>query len=434
MSTIISERVCQCLSLFRRLFNSEFPLSLSLSTIDPILINPICLKFHIKHTKRPLATMARTRSQARAQNRNGPSGVNPAPRPRYYDENDSSDESETTEEGNSDDEYRPQTPRRQIRPTAAEDEDEGEDGIFQTPHSLQVSEQNLTLPRGPLRVVNSNSSSLSYHEALTSQQSDSTDSNETITQQESPHEEVTLQEEPSSQRFFFEDELMLGPPSFMDLTRLEFFQTFPHDPASTLCRRHFLQLAQSWHMRRQGHTENMIHSLNEEFPYSGVGPLLNHARDRQILAQAAWDEPWRGMEQTEFMTSLEQHLNWAEVELREQRRSAIANTGIPPRCDLEKCGLLSCGYCIAMANEEGVNLYQAIREARAQTWHGAWQDGDTAAFEEHQRRRMDALDLGDGLNGHKDRREIEMGSAYVSVGGLHFIVDVCNGETMIRFQ
>ncbi|KAL7791903.1 hypothetical protein V8C37DRAFT_381698 [Trichoderma ceciliae] len=247
------------------------------------------------------------------------------------------------------------------------------------------------------------------------------------------HGEVTQQERPPDQRFFFQDELRLGPPSFMDLARLEFFQSFPHDPAATLCRRHFMQLAQSWHMRRQGHTENMIYNLHQEFRHSGVESLLNYSRDRQILAQAVWDEPWRGMENGEFMASLQQHVDWAESGLREQRRSAIASTGIPPRCDLDSCGVLACGSCLAMTNSQ-VSLYDAVREARARTWHGEWQDGDTAAFEEHQRRRIDALDLEDAQSRQRDREEMDMATAYASVGGLHFIVDVCNGETMIRFQ
>ncbi|KAH6603498.1 hypothetical protein Trco_008273 [Trichoderma cornu-damae] len=335
--------------------------------------------------------MVRTRSQARAKNHNGASGMNVASRPTYYgDENDSIDESEATEE-DSDDEYKPRTDSRRVTPRVTkhhegggEDEEEKNE-IPQTPGSMQASEQDYTPPRDP---------------------------NQTATYHDTAGEEAAPQERPSDERFFFEDELRLGPPSFIDLTRLEFFQTFPHDPAATLCSRHFLQLAQSWHMRRQGHTENMIYDLNQEFPCSGVGSLLNFSRDREVLGQAVWDEPWRRMELAEFMRSLQQLLDWAEAELREQRRSAISGTGIPPRCELENCGALSCGYCLAMTNAE-VNLYEAIREARAKSGHGAWQDGDAAAFEEHQRRRIDALDLEDARSGRRDRDEIDMASAYL---------------------
>ncbi|RFU75865.1 hypothetical protein TARUN_6391 [Trichoderma arundinaceum] len=372
--------------------------------------------------------MARTRSQARVQTH----GRAAASQPRYYEnECDSSDGSVPAEQ-DSDGEYTPRATSRHTRSAAAGHEDET--GIPQTPNLIQVEEQNLTPPRGPLRVINHSDSSSPHQGTVVSQSSESTDLDQTVVYHDFSREGIIPPERPSDQRFFFEDELRLGPPSFMDLTRLEFFQTFPHDPAATLCRRHFLQLAQSWFMRRQGHTENMIYDLNQEFPCSGVGSLLNFSRDREILGQAVWDEPWRRMDHVEFMANLQQHLQWAEVGLEEQRRSAIASTGIPPKCDLENCGVLSCGYCLAMMNSE-VNLYQAIREARAQTWHGAWQDRDAPAFEEHQRRRIDALGLVDTRqNGQRERRKIDMRPAYVSVGGLHFIVDVCNGETMIRFQ
>ncbi|KAF3076103.1 hypothetical protein CFAM422_001110 [Trichoderma lentiforme] len=344
--------------------------------------------------------MVTTRAQARAESGNG---ADTDSRPRYYEsEGDSNFEAEE------------------------EDGDDDEMMLVQIPNSAQVSGQNITLPNPRLSVDTrdflSSSSSLSPSLFTPSSSSD-----QSVEQPDDVHTTaingaITSRYRPSDQPAFFEQQHELGPPSYRELLQLEFYQTFPHDPAATLCKQHFLQLAERWFQRRQGQTEQTFHNIKEKFPYGGVEKFFDYMRDRDILKQLIWDEKWRQMRPDDFMDDLRIGLRYAEIELLRRRRTAIVRTGKRPRCSLESCGKLNCGYCLARKNY-GSDLSELVREARAKDVHGEWREDDLAAIKEYERR---------GVEEEGERADVQ--PEYVSVGELHFIVDVCNGETMIRFQ
>jgi hypothetical protein len=326
-----------------------------------------------------------TSSRSWAQN-NWANDTNAAPRSIYYDYESSYNEFESVEDD--DDEYLPRDITREMRSTVTGHTEDGD---------LYLS-----------------------------------DSNQAAVDQEIPYEEVTQQ---SARRFFFLDFPLPMGPYFPEFLQLEFFQSVPHDPAATLCRLHFLQLARSWYLRRQGNSEIETHDLGQSFP-DGVGAPPSYGRDMRILLQAVWDEPWRKMPLSEFMEILERSVTSAEDELWEKIRLAIIGMRRLPRCDLENCGRLLCGYCLALQGKSclslqgnEVNLYGALREARG-IGHGRQLDGDDPGLREHERRKRRELHL----DGQKGLGELDMRAAYVSVGGLHFVVDVCGGNTMIRFQ
>lgn len=367
--------------------------------------------------------MVTTRAQARAESGND---ADTDSRPRYYESED--DSCFELEEEDGDDEYRPQTASRRLRSTFTGrsenggDIDEDEMMLVPVPNSAQVSGQNVTLPNPWLSIhtrdffSSSSSPSPSLFPPLSS-------SNQSVEQlDDAPaiaiHEVIIPRYRPT----FFEQQHEAGPPSYKDLLRLEFYQTFPHDPAATLCKQHFLQIAKRWFRRRQGQTEQTFHNISKKFPHGRVENLFDYMRDRDILKQLIWDEKWRQMPHREFMENLRLGLRNAEIEHRERRHAAIARTGKRPRCSLESCGKLSCGYCLARKNDIG-DLYELVREARAEETHGEWQGEDLFAFEEFERR---------GLEEEGERVDVQ--PVYVNVGGLYFIVDVCNGETMVRFQ
>ncbi|KAL7957775.1 hypothetical protein V8C34DRAFT_314629 [Trichoderma compactum] len=319
--------------------------------------------------------MVTTRAQARTESRND---ADTDSRPRYYEtEDDSSSESE---EEDGDDEYRPQTDRSED----GDDVDEDEMMLVQMPDSAQVSGQNVTLTN-PRLSVNSrdylSSSSFSFPPLSSSNQSvEQLDDAHTTT----IHEAITPRYQPT----FFEQQHESGPPSYEDLLRLEFYQTFPHDPVATLCKHHFLQIAERWYRRRQGQTEQTFHNISKKFPHGRVENLFDYMRDRDILKQLIWDEKWRQMPHTEFMEALRTWLRYAEIQHSERRRAAIVRTGKRPKCSLESCGKLSCGYCLARKNDGG-DLYEMVREARAQETHGEWREEDSAAFDEYERRGVE---------------------------------------------
>ncbi|KAK4085521.1 uncharacterized protein Triagg1_511 [Trichoderma aggressivum f. europaeum] len=357
--------------------------------------------------------MVTTRAQARAESGNDDDTDS---RPRYYEsEEDSGFE---LEEEDGDDEYGPQTDSRRLRstftdrPEDGDDADEDEMMLVQIPDSAQVSDPNMASPH-PWSLVDT-------RDFLSSSSSPSDQSMEPPDDAHTPtlHEAIIPRYKPT----FFEQQHESGPPSYEDLLRLEFYQTFPHDPAATLCKYHFLQIAERWYRRRQGQTEQMFHNIRKKFPHGRVENLFDYMRDGDILKQLIWGEEWRQMPHEKFMEALRLGLRYAEITQARHRREAIARTGKRPRCSLESCGKLSCGYCLARKNEGG-DLYELMGEARAEELHGEWREEDVAAFEEYERR---------GVEEEGERADVR--PVYVGVGELYFIVDVCNGETMVRFQ
>ncbi|PKK50115.1 hypothetical protein CI102_7335 [Trichoderma harzianum] len=347
--------------------------------------------------------MVTTRAQARAESGND---ADTDSRPRYYESEEDAGFEAEEEDG--------------------DDADEDEMMLVQMPDLAEVSGQNATLPnpwlsidtRDFLSSSSSPSPSLFTPSSLSDQSVEQPDDAHT----RAIHGAITPPYRPSNQPTFFEEQHELGPPSYRELLQLEFYQTFPHDPAATLCKQHFLQLAERWFQRRQGQTEQTFHNIKEKFPYGGVEKFFDYMRDRDILKQVIWDEKWRQMRPDDFMDDLRIGLRYAEIELLRRRRTAIVRTGKRPRCSLESCGKLSCGYCLARKNYGG-DLYELVREARARDVHGEWREEDFTAFEEYKRREME-----------EEGERADVQPEYVSVGELHFIVDVCNGETMIRFQ
>ncbi|KAL6825976.1 hypothetical protein J3E69DRAFT_366531 [Trichoderma sp. SZMC 28015] len=370
--------------------------------------------------------MVTTRAQARAESGND---ADTDSRPRYYESDDGADFESEEEDG--DNEYRPQTDSRHLRSTFTDRFEDGDDEdemmLVQIPDSAQVSGQNVTLPN-PWLSVDTRDSLPSYSSPPPSLFIPSSSSSDQSVEQPDDahttaiHGAITPRYRPSNQPTFFEEQHDLGPPSYRELLQLEFYQTFPHDPAATLCKQHFLQLAERWFQRRQGQTEQTFHNIKEKFPYGGVEKFFDYMRDRDILKQVIWNEKWRQTPPKEFMETLRLGLRYAETRQARQRRKAIVRTGKRPRCSLESCGKLSCGYCLARKNRGG-DLYELVREVRAKELHGEWREEDLAAFEEYKRRGVE-----------EEGERIDVQAEYVSVGELHFIVDVCNGETMVRFQ
>lgn len=373
-----------------------------------------------------LSVMVTTRAQARAESGNG-AGTDS--RPRYYESGE--DPGFESEEEDGDDEYRPQTGSGRLRSTLTDrtedDVDEDEMMLVQIPDSAQVSGQNATLLNPWLSDDTRDFLSSSSSPSPTLFTPSSSSSDQSVEQPDdarttATHGAITSRYRPSNQPTFFEQQHESGPPSYRDLLQLEFYQTFPHDPAATLCKNHFLQLAERWFQRRQGQTEQTIYNISQKFPYGRVEKFFDYMRDRDILKQVIWDRKWRKMRPDDFMDDLSIGLRYAEIELLRRRRTAIVRTGKRPRCNLESCGKLSCGYCLSRKNRGG-DLYELVREARAKEPHGEWREEDLAAFEEYKRMGVE-----------EEGERVDVQPEYVSVGELHFIVDVCNGETMVRFQ
>ncbi|XP_044717503.1 uncharacterized protein HRG_09011 [Hirsutella rhossiliensis] len=271
------------------------------------------------------------------------------------------------------------------------------------------------------------------------------------------------------------------PHKLDDLMRLELYQAYPHDPFSTLCMGHLLRLARWWHRRRSGAPE-LEHELAAAAAADGINPAdLDGAAgagvdpDQPSLRTAKHAEEWRRRDTDHLMRVLERAINHAAHRLREARRATILRTGQPPRCGLGyQGGVLLCVLCAAAEGVGGLRgLLPTMRDRILAGDHGALAPDETALFEEAHRARGDSLFepgcghrassiSGEGRHGDDGlvilchvcghRRPIDLwrgsrsdplpqhglsrdaDAAYVSVGGLHLVVDICEGITLIKFQ
>ncbi|KOS16765.1 hypothetical protein ESCO_004657 [Escovopsis weberi] len=234
---------------------------------------------------------------------------------------------------------------------------------------------------------------------------------------------------------FYESHLVRRAPSFKDLCQLEFYQVFPHDSASTLCLQHFLQLAEPWFRRRGGYPETATRRLARRFPHGRLG--VRHAqdagaRDAQAMALVAQREPWRLRPVEELMEDLKEEVLAAEQHLRYDRRACVRRHARAPDCGVGDPLRLVCAFCTAVRWPKARDVYGKMELLRRRGGgHGAFREEDEAHLEggpaeaaakEAARRRAGARPP-----------MLDATHAYRSVGGLHFLVDACDGRVMIKF-
>ncbi|PHH63479.1 hypothetical protein CDD81_5760 [Ophiocordyceps australis] len=200
-------------------------------------------------------------------------------------------------------------------------------------------------------------------------------------------------------------------PSWLDLCRLDIYIAYPHDEISTLCRPHFFQLARAWHARRRdttaAETHVPMHAVGDTYSLVRDAPLT--ATDQLSLQAALAAEPWRRMKTELVMRAVERLVGEAERMLGEQcRRGAVP-------CVLAEGGMV-CALCEGLKHGTGELLHHVRRAAELRR-HGA------ASKEE----------VRDGLS-EEIRDGEDANVRYISFGGLHIIVDICDGKTFIKFQ
>lgn len=203
-----------------------------------------------------------------------------------------------------------------------------------------------------------------------------------------------------------------------------------------------------------------------------AGSIIDPCRPSLLAAVHA--EEWRSRDTDSQMRGLERAIAHAQHKLREVRRATILHTGQPPRCGLGyQGGVLLCVLCAADEGAGGTrDLLSTMRKRLLAGEHGALGPDDTRVLEAHRSRGSSLFDpgcghgassiAGDGHHGDDGlvvwcqvcghRRLVDLGrgsrpdplpqhglsrdpnAAYVSVGGLHLVVDVCESITLIKFQ
>ncbi|KAK5997579.1 hypothetical protein PT974_02942 [Cladobotryum mycophilum] len=218
---------------------------------------------------------------------------------------------------------------------------------------------------------------------------------------------------------FHQSPLPHSPPPFKDLTILEFYQVFPHDPAATLCLHHFIWLACAWFSRRRGDPELDIANLARQFPHSRVDHQLRYMRNDLVMAGIRQYDEWRQLPLEDLVEELKVEILTIEQRMRILRRNTIKRYGKAPSCCLNNGKALVCGFCTAMKYPKA-NLYDQMGALAGRATHGEIREDEEWLIS----RWPESTEDGPWL---------DAADAYGSVGGLHFLVDGCDNHVMIKF-
>ncbi|KJZ74756.1 hypothetical protein HIM_05873 [Hirsutella minnesotensis 3608] len=259
-----------------------------------------------------------------------------------------------------------------------------------------------------------------------------------------------------------------------DMERLELYQAYPHATFSTLCKQHFLALAGPWHRRRRG--DSLLTQLDTSSlsPTSAIRETHLNAPRKPSLQEAIGTEGWRRRDADEATRELGVAISQAEEQLQDERIETIFKTGHAPPCgNCPRGQLLMCMPCVAAKQRGFHNVLTVIRHRKMAGQHCIVRPQEQEMRQEHLLETCGPFEPGcghseasvienvacpeeDGLLIRCDTcgfsRPVDLlhvrrkpahqarsfprvpHAAYVSVGGLHIVVDICEGHTYIKFQ
>ncbi|KAF4458169.1 hypothetical protein F53441_20 [Fusarium austroafricanum] len=251
---------------------------------------------------------------------------------------------------------------------------------------------------------------------------------------------------------------------------LEYFQAYPHDVFSTLCVDHFMQLAETWYVRRKPMVNAQLQSMIQRGVTSK--PDFSH------MALPICDEEWAIKNMSDFKSELRKGINDAKLRIENNKsRNATYNFG-RHICELgNQDKPLKCAFC---SNYDRHNIKGRFPQAHCRSdtptqnidWFGIGEQFANCTKKPDCGHETGVTVLGGGQGkdymGCDDcshvqylpsaplfrprkyavevagvRIPVEMFPArlaldpklgHVDVGGIHIIVDNCAGEPLIKFR
>ncbi|KAM0561561.1 hypothetical protein ACHAPJ_003445 [Fusarium lateritium] len=273
-----------------------------------------------------------------------------------------------------------------------------------------------------------------------------------------------------------------SPADWSDIGRhnsLEYFQAYPHDRDSTLCVRHFLRLADGWYIRRKPMVQAQLRAMLKD----GV----TSKPDFSDLSLPIDEDTWSVPSLQSFKDKLSREISNAQNRVEKEHDRVLHLTHVTPACELsnEDQPLMKCALCPDNTFDSGSDeestmsytdkrvefghypsewtdevlrdMYTELRERRAvnilKCGHKSpimilgGEGGDVVECEDCPHTQpaskscwkpyKHALRIaGVRIPVEVTPARVAMNSkvGHVSVGGLHFIVDDCSDEPLIKFR
>ncbi|CAM1510394.1 Fc.00g007290.m01.CDS01 [Cosmosporella sp. VM-42] len=233
-------------------------------------------------------------------------------------------------------------------------------------------------------------------------------------------------------RTFGQDITIPRYPTVDELGMLEFYQAYPHNRGATLCTSHFVYLAMKWYQRRYAATKThrmQAKTYTDDFSRGSepdFSKLSIPIRNDGLL-----------MSLEEFAACILNSVSAAKKRLLEERSQIMVISSDVAVCEISGDEPLSCNICVDKTEE-------TILEDHAPS---CWEPGFQSAEDDH----IDGCVVLGGGEGDKflcdrcpltdsvveiypSRMAVNSNLGRASVGGLHFIVDTCGSEPMIKFR
>ncbi|WAO90948.1 Hypothetical protein NCS54_00839600 [Fusarium falciforme] len=249
---------------------------------------------------------------------------------------------------------------------------------------------------------------------------------------------------------------------------LEFYLAYPHNRNATLCEYHFLQLSEKWYERRKPGVESALEKMFE----TSFG--CRDSPDFSPLGLPIDQDTWDLKTLNEFMRDLSRQIEQAKLRLDQEHNRISFTTAHTPICEVgPRDKHLKCTLCpeddekpvpvehMSVVPEEcDAEIAKWVQERKEQ-WEqdilacghtspimilGGGKNPDILECEEcghTQPADSDACPSKYELRIATIRVPVEVSPSHMAmnsrlghgdVGGIHFVVDICTGNTLIKFR
>lgn len=275
------------------------------------------------------------------------------------------------------------------------------------------------------------------------------------------------EDEQSTIKSFGQDTFMSQWEADESEDMLEFYLAYPHNRNATLCEYHFLQLSEKWYERRKPGVESALEKMFE----TSFG--CRDSPDFSPFGLPIDEDTWDLKTLNEFMGDLSRQIEQAKLRLDQEHNRISFTTAHTPICEVgPRDEHLRCTLCpeddeklmpvehMSLVPEEcDAAVTKWVQERREQWEQDVLTCGHTSPImilggknpdilecEEcghTQQADSDACPAKYELRIASIRIPVEVSPSHMAmnsrlghgdVGGIHFVVDICTGNTLIKFR